>query len=168
MNQAPICRWCYEIFIYSNWLLPRRILLLLWAILFYIVSANDANWERMTRHNKLSPNTPLNIFSTILFFSLLFRSVFSSLFFRCCWALISLYILFCFRVFFSFVFGWMFVLVRIVFLFGAVICLAHTCGRAENVIWFPLIWSWVNRKMMMTGLKQTTTIERAQQWECTR
>lgn len=66
----------------------NHMLLLLWAILFYIVNANDANWERMTRHNKSSPNT-IEYFQRFLFrilcrFFVLFSTCFFSPFWFAC------------------------------------------------------------------------------------
>lgn len=82
MNQAPIHRWCYEILIYLNWLLSEsHVIIVLWAILFYIVNANDANRERMTRHNKSSPNT-IEYVQRFLFHFVTVVCVFQSFFFQ--------------------------------------------------------------------------------------
>lgn len=126
----------------------NHMLLLLWAILFYIVNANDANWERMTRHNKSSPNT-IEYFQRFLFRILCrFFVLFSTCFFSPFWFA-------CVRVFLSGnLFYFFFSREKKKSMCGRVVIYYFTYVR--HMKWFSLIWSWVNMKMM-TGLKKQTT-----------
>lgn len=118
---------------------PSRMLLLLWTILFYIVNANDANWERMTRHNKSVAEYANEYFQRLLFpFSYDFFLLLATLLFVCN----------------NFFFLSLSPSVQFYFCcIVAVIYPVRMCGEIQISNEFALIWSEVSMKAMMTGLK---------------
>lgn len=70
MNQAPIYRWCYEIFIYSNWLLPESYIVIVCYGQYYFTSLTlttpiENGWQDTTNRRRM--NTSQAIFFLLLF-----------------------------------------------------------------------------------------------------